>query len=91
MVHSNGDPLRPIPTKKVSESFPLGERIRLSKQSEMNSSLPKRTVSPRVKPSQVRCSPSVATMSQPSEHLEERMLQTPLPSTPTVDVFCTGK
>jgi hypothetical protein len=49
--------------KMVPELFPLGERLRLSKMSAMNSRLPKRMVSPREKPPQVKCSLLVVTMS----------------------------
>jgi hypothetical protein len=63
MVRSDGDPLRAVPTKMVPELFPLGERLRLSKMSAMNSRLPKRMVSPREKPPQVKCSLLVVTMS----------------------------
>jgi hypothetical protein len=41
MVHSDGDPLRDFPMKTGPKSLPLGERFRLSKQSTMNSRLPK--------------------------------------------------
>jgi hypothetical protein len=30
-------------------------------------------------------------MSEPSEHLEEIMLQMPFPVVPTICVYCTGK
>jgi hypothetical protein len=36
MVRSIGHPLRVIPTKTMPESLPLGERLRLPKQSAMN-------------------------------------------------------
>jgi hypothetical protein len=51
MVRSDGDPLWVIPMKTAPESLPLGERLKRLKQSTMNSKLPKRTVSPREKPS----------------------------------------
>jgi hypothetical protein len=41
MVRSDGDPLWDFPMKTGPESLPLGERFRLSKQSAMNSRLPK--------------------------------------------------
>jgi hypothetical protein len=63
MERNDGDPLRAILMKMTHELFPLGERLRLLKQSVMKSSPPKRMVSPREKPLQVRCSPSVVMMS----------------------------
>jgi hypothetical protein len=59
MVHNDGDPLRVVLTKTALESFPLGERLELPKQSVMKSRLRKQTVSSREKPSQDRCSSSV--------------------------------
>jgi hypothetical protein len=41
MDHSDGDPLRVVPTKIAPELLPLGERLRPLKQSAMNSRLPK--------------------------------------------------
>jgi hypothetical protein len=52
MVHSDGDPLRVAP---------MGERLKLSKQSVMNSRFPKQTFSLREKPPQVRCLSSGVT------------------------------
>jgi hypothetical protein len=52
MVHSDGNPLRVAP---------MGERLKLSKQSAMNSRLPKQTFSLREKPPQVRCLSSGVT------------------------------
>jgi hypothetical protein len=40
------DPLHAVPTKMMLESFPMGERLRMSKQSAMNFQLPKQIVSP---------------------------------------------
>jgi hypothetical protein len=31
------------------------------------------------------------SVDEPSEHPEESMLQIPLPDTPTIGFFCTGK
>jgi hypothetical protein len=45
------------------ESLPLGERLKLLKQSAMNSRLLKRMVSLREMPPQVRRSPSVVAAS----------------------------
>jgi hypothetical protein len=39
-----------VPTKTSPKSLPLGERLRLLKQSAMNSRLPNRTVLPREMP-----------------------------------------
>jgi hypothetical protein len=58
-----GGSLRGEPMKAVLESFLLGERLRLPKQSAMNSMLPKRTVSLTVKPPHVKRSLSVETAS----------------------------
>jgi hypothetical protein len=63
MAHSNGDPLWVVPTKIAQESLPLGEMLKMSKQSVMSSRLQKQMVSPTKKPLHVSHSPSVATMS----------------------------
>jgi hypothetical protein len=41
MARSDGDPLWVVPMKAMPKSFPLGERLRSSKQSAINSRLPK--------------------------------------------------
>jgi hypothetical protein len=63
MARSDGDPLRVVPMKTAHESLPLGERLKLMKQSAMNSWLPKKMISAREKPPHVRHSPSVVTPS----------------------------
>jgi hypothetical protein len=41
MAYNDGDPLWVVPTKIAPKSLPMGERLRPSKQSAMNSRLPK--------------------------------------------------
>jgi hypothetical protein len=64
MAHSGvGGLLRGEPMKVAPESFLLGQRLRLPKQSTMNSRLQNRAISPRDKPLHVKCSPSVEMVS----------------------------
>jgi hypothetical protein len=63
MGPSGGDPVQVVPTKMAHESLPLGERLRLPKQSTNNSRPPKRMVLLREKPLHIRCAPSVAMAS----------------------------
>jgi hypothetical protein len=63
MARSDGDLLCVVPTKIASKWLPMGERLRLPKQSAMNSRLPKQTVSSRENPLHVRHSPLVETAS----------------------------
>jgi hypothetical protein len=62
MAHGDGDPLWVVPMKTTHEMLPLGQRLRLSMQSAMNSRLPKRTVLPREK-AHIRHSLLAATVS----------------------------
>jgi hypothetical protein len=59
----DSSPLWFEPMRAASESLPLGERLRLPKQSAMNSRIFKQTVSPWEKPPHVKCSPSTETAS----------------------------
>jgi hypothetical protein len=63
MARSDGDPLQVVLLKVVPESLSLGERLRLPKQSAMDSRLPKQMVSQREKAPQVRHSLSVVAAS----------------------------
>jgi hypothetical protein len=56
-------PLWVEPMKAAPKSFLMGERFKLSKQSAMNSILPKQTVLPREKSPHIRRSPLVETTS----------------------------
>jgi hypothetical protein len=55
----------------------------------MNSKILKRMVLPRANPKLVWCSPLVLVNEQ-SKHSKESMLQIPLPSAPTINIFYTG-
>jgi hypothetical protein len=57
------DLLQVEPMKVAPESFLLGERLKPSKQSVMNSWFPKQMVSLREKPLHIRCSPLVERAS----------------------------
>jgi hypothetical protein len=59
----DGGPSRVEPMMMASELPPMGERLKPSKWSVMNSRLPKWMVSPREEPSLNKCSPPVATAS----------------------------
>jgi hypothetical protein len=63
MVSVDGEPLCTIPMNTTPESFPSGERLRLSKWSAVNSRLPNRMVSPGSSPTPVKLLPLATKVS----------------------------
>jgi hypothetical protein len=62
-VCKDGDPLCTIPSYSAPMSFPSRERLRLPKQSAVNSSLPKQIILPGASATQVKLSSLVTKVS----------------------------
>jgi hypothetical protein len=91
----SGGPSRAGPMTMAPEPSPMGESLRLLNRSVMNSRFPKQMVLSREKPSHDKCSLPVVMMNADGGTIRASIgkarYKIPLPGTPTVSVFLTGK